>query len=72
MVSPLYTKYARYYLVREVPKIIDFVERVFKQEAGREVKEILNIACGTGGPTIELARRGYRVVGLDASPKCLK
>lgn len=79
MVSPLYTKYARYYdviyrdyLIQKVPKIIDFVERVFRQEAEREVKEILDIACGTGGPTIELARRGYRVVGLDASPQMLE
>ncbi len=79
MVSPLYTKYARYYdviyrdyLIQKIPKIIDFVERVFRQEAEREVKEILDIACGTGGPTIELARRGYRVVGLDASPQMLE
>ncbi len=79
MVSPLYTRYARYYdviyreyLVEKVPKIIDFVEEVFKRDAERNVRDVLDIACGTGGPTIELARRGYRVLGLDISSEMIE
>ena len=70
----IYTRYAKYYdvlyrdyLERSVPKLIDFTVKVFKEVARRDVRDVLDIACGTGGPTIELARRGYRVVGLDIS-----
>ncbi|WP_430246098.1 class I SAM-dependent methyltransferase [Neorhizobium sp. DAR64861/K0K2] len=33
--------------------------------------KILDVACGTGGVTIPLARRGFAVTGLDISPKLL-
>lgn len=43
---------------------VDFVER---EIGGDRSKRILDIACGTGRHAIELARRGYRVVGFDLS-----
>ncbi len=68
----LYTRLARYYdviyrdyLEYEVPRLIDAVEEVFEKYSGRRVERVLDIACGTGGPTLELARRGYVVVGVD-------
>ncbi len=74
----IYREYARLYdiiyhsyLEKTVPHIIDFVEHVFKAEAGREVRDVLDIAYGTGGPTLELARRGYHVVGLDISKEMI-
>ncbi len=47
-------------LAHEMP----FFERLF-QENG--VGSVLDAACGTGQHAIELARRGYRVVGADLS-----
>ncbi|WP_297438700.1 class I SAM-dependent methyltransferase [Thermococcus sp.] len=67
----LYTALAEYYdaiyrrRVERISREIDFVEELFKNEAEREVTRILDLACGTGIPTLELARRGYSVVGLD-------
>jgi len=68
----LYTKLAKYYdiiyrdyLKYEVPKLVDAVEEVFRRYAGRRVERVLDVACGTGGPTLELAKRGYVVVGVD-------
>lgn len=40
--------------MERVPKIIDFVEEVFKRDAERDVRDVLDIACGISGPTIEL------------------
>ena len=32
---------------------------------------VLDLGCGSGGQTLELARRKFRVVGMDVSPKAL-
>jgi 2-polyprenyl-3-methyl-5-hydroxy-6-metoxy-1,4-benzoquinol methylase len=43
---------------------VDFIE----QEAGnRKGQKILDIACGTGRHSLELARRGHHVTGIDLS-----
>ena len=33
---------------------------------------MLDVACGTGGPTLELVRRGYKVVGADLHEEMLE
>jgi len=75
----LYTEYAKYYdmiykeyLEIRVPKLVDFIVKVFKEDSRRRVVDVLDIACGTGGPTIELARRGYKVLGVDISEQMIR
>jgi len=47
---------------------VDFIE----QEIGHDrSKTILDVGCGTGRHALELARRGYQVVGLDLSESLL-
>jgi SAM-dependent methyltransferase len=46
----------------------DYLDRVW---AGAGVVHVLDLCCGTGLMTAELASRGYGVVGLDASPAML-
>lgn len=43
---------------------VDFIE---KEISGDKTKTILDIGCGTGRHSIELARRGYKVTGFDLS-----
>ncbi|MBF0529335.1 MAG: class I SAM-dependent methyltransferase [Deltaproteobacteria bacterium] len=47
----------------------DFIE---KEIAYDKAAEILDIGCGTGRHSIELAKRGYTVVGIDLSESQLK
>ena len=49
---------------------VDYVERVFGHFRS-DPKTILDLACGTGIPTLMLARRGYRMTGVDRSPEML-
>jgi ubiquinone/menaquinone biosynthesis C-methylase UbiE len=41
-----------------------FIGRILHKADARRV---LDVACGTGMHAIELARRGYKVVGMDLS-----
>jgi SAM-dependent methyltransferase len=46
---------------------VDFLEHCFRRYAPRPVRRVLDIACGTGPHLLRLARRGYRMAGLDLS-----
>ena len=43
---------------------IDFIEKEIKNDKS---KKIIDIGCGTGRHSIELAKRGYNVTGIDLS-----
>ncbi len=49
---------------------VEYVVRIFGRFHS-DPKTILDLACGTGIPTIMLARRGYRLTGVDRSPEML-
>lgn len=46
-----------------------FLHQIFKDHG---VRKVLDMACGIGGHSIELAKLGYRVVGVDVSQKMLE
>jgi 2-polyprenyl-3-methyl-5-hydroxy-6-metoxy-1,4-benzoquinol methylase len=48
---------------------VDFIEQEIQFDKS---KVILDIGCGTGRHAIELARRGYKVTGIDLSEAQLK
>ena len=51
-------------------KRADYLEKLM-QKSRIPVHTVLDLACGTGTMTWELARRGYEMIGEDASPEML-
>lgn len=49
----------------------DFIEERLERFYGRRPVSILDLACGTGAMTVELARRGYDMTGVDISEEML-
>ena len=50
----------------------DFVEKIIERNKGfSEENLILDLGCGTGKMTLELARRGYDMTGVDSSSEML-
>lgn len=49
----------------------DFVCEAIRRYSAIEVSDVLDLACGTGRMTIELAKRGFSMVGVDLSPEML-
>ncbi|HEY8542170.1 MAG TPA: class I SAM-dependent methyltransferase [Pseudothermotoga sp.] len=48
---------------------VDFIQEEFKLPKG---SYILDVGCGTGRHSVELAKRGYNVTGIDISEEMLK
>lgn len=49
----------------------DHIERQFSLYAAKKPESVLDLACGTGTMTVELARRGYDMTGIDLSEDML-
>lgn len=47
---------------------IDFIDNFAKS---RNYKKILDIPCGTGRVSIDLAKRGYNITGIDFNPNAV-
>lgn len=65
--APWYDK-----LTGDVPygSFADFYEEEFRADGG-EFSMLLDLCCGTGTLTWELARRGYEMIAVDQSPDML-
>jgi len=75
-VQKVFGTYGEYYDIfysdKDYEQECVFVEKVFEAYSPKPVKNILDIGCGTGGHSILLACRGYRVTGIDASSVMIK
>lgn len=70
----IYSNFAFYYdrLMKDVDycKWADYIEELFRRHnSGPSM--ILDLGCGTGSFCIEMARRGYEMIGIDLSTEML-
>jgi len=72
----VFEDYANFYDIlyqdKDYQSECDFLEEVFKKYAKYPIRTILDLGCGTGGHSLILAERGYRVTGVDFSEKMLE
>jgi len=59
------------YSNRDVRCEVDFLERIFREYAPFPVRRVIDLGCGSGGHSVELARRGYEVLGVDLSEEMI-
>lgn len=69
-------KYSEYYDLiyqdKDYEGECDFIEEVFRTFSVKPIRAVLDAGCGTGGHSIPLVKRGYRVTGIDASEVAVK
>jgi ubiquinone/menaquinone biosynthesis C-methylase UbiE len=73
MIDNYYKTIAPFYdliIPRNIKGICDSIEAIVKRYNSK--KHILDLGCGTGRFSIELAKRGYMVTGLDIADEMLK
>lgn len=72
----IFTTYARYYDAlykdKEYEKEADFVDRIIRKYSTIPVKSILSLGCGTCNHDLALVKKGYTIIGVDASKDMLR
>jgi SAM-dependent methyltransferase len=72
---PFYTEYAWAYdllIERSIARHVGFIAELFCRRGILLGAKILDAGCGTGRYSLELARRGCAVTGLDVSPPLIE
>ena len=49
----------------------EFIQKIIEKYGKIKTEIILDLACGTGSMSVELAYMGYEVIGVDLSPEML-
>lgn len=64
--------YDALYEDKNYKKECQFLEKIFEEYASGKIRTILDLGCGTGGHTLILAEKGYKVAGIDLSEEMLE
>lgn len=72
----MFKDYSKYYDLlyqdKNYSKESEFINILIKKYSTRKSKAILDIGCGTGVHDIQLAKKGYSIVGIDLSSEMIK
>lgn len=52
-------------------RMADFIQNAFNTHFSGEVRDVLDLGCGSGNMTFPLLERGYSMIGVDASVSML-
>jgi len=71
--DPIAAVYDQWYAM-EMGQLVDTIEKdlVYRLADPQPGQRMLDIGCGTGNYSLDLARRGLRVTGIDISPAMLE
>ena len=64
--------YDAFYQNKDYKKEVMFLEMVMKKYSRRKVKDVLSLGCGTANHDIILAKKGFKIFGIDKSKAMLK
>lgn len=67
--TPLYEKVYANRDENEAALLADFIESIIPAV---QYPELLDLACGRGRHSLNMARRGYRVTGVDLAPQAIQ
>lgn len=71
----MYSEFAYVYdeLTKDIDylKLADYLEELMLEYAKMKPKLVLDLACGTGSLTVQFAKRGYDMIGIDISADML-
>lgn len=71
-----FQKYANYYDAiykeKDYKKEADFLAKVIKKYSKSKVKNILSLGCGTASYDILLAKKGFKILGVDRSQRMVE
>lgn len=72
----VFRKYADFYdalyATKDYEAETGFVQQVLEEHGIVPGSSVLDVGCGTGGHAVPLARRGYRVTGVDMSEEMVR
>ena len=64
-------EYVKIYLIENFIKIRNVISKNIPKSNISDIR-ILEVGCGPGHVSLELARAGYSVTGIDISPRCIE
>jgi SAM-dependent methyltransferase len=64
-------RYDLFYAEKDYEAECDMLENAFHQYGKGKIRTVLDLGCGTGNHAFPLAKRGYKVTGVDRSPNML-
>jgi SAM-dependent methyltransferase len=63
--------YDLFYAEKDYEAECDMLEQAFRRYGKGKIRTVLDLGCGTGNHALPLAKRGYKVTGVDRSPDML-
>jgi len=72
----VFNHYAKFYDAlyhnKDYQKECDYLQKIFKKYSSKKIKAVLDLGCGTANHDLILARRSFKITGVDFSQNMLR